>query len=147
MQADKGCASNANSQRLPMPRLRVLLLECVWIQDSRLARQWSEAVFGRWPQVMHKSGAAVAPACYTVGAGCQICWGLVLTAWIPADDVLSIEWNLDNRVTDSLHFPFDIHFLLSSKSTCLSHFVSTMCWALNHTAWTNTRVIPLITES
>ena len=29
-------------------------LECVGLQESRLARQWSEAVVGRWPRVRRK---------------------------------------------------------------------------------------------
>lgn len=43
-------------------------LECVGLQESRLVRQWSEAVFGRWPRVMHQSGGAVTPAMLPSGS-------------------------------------------------------------------------------
>lgn len=60
-------------------------LDCVELQESSLAKQWSEAVFGGWPWVKYKTAGAVTLVCFTVGAGCQICWRFVLAALIPTD--------------------------------------------------------------
>lgn len=60
-------------------------LDCVELQESSLVKQWSEAVFGRWPRVKHKSVGAVTLVRFTAGAGCQICWRFVLAALIPTD--------------------------------------------------------------
>lgn len=61
MRMDISCYASRQWMRLTCKSLQLpeswaahTALQCVGLQDSRLGRQWSEAVFGRWPWVMHK---------------------------------------------------------------------------------------------
>lgn len=90
--------------QLPEPSAVHAASNCVREQESRLARQWSEPVFGRWPQVLLKSGGAVTPTWYPVGAGC---WELLegcTHSLTPCSFTLS-ETTIYHSISDTCHFP------------------------------------------